>query len=84
MYYRDKGRIRGVNGGRWGGLYAWGILFSDLILTIIKKRIIFKHTASINRLFFLIPSHHLMQDNVTIPRNDHIITILYTYYALKR
>ena len=28
MYYRDKGRMRGVNGGRWGGLYARGIIYS--------------------------------------------------------
>ena len=68
MYYRDKGRIRGVTGGRWGGLYARGILLSSLLSTINKIIIIFKHTASINRLFFLIQRHHLMQDNVAIPK----------------
>ena len=68
MYYRDKGRIGGVNGGRWGGLSARGILLSDLRSTIIEKIIIIKHTTSINRLFFSIPNHHLIQDNVTVPQ----------------
>ena len=84
MYYRDKGRIRGVNGGRWGGLYARGILLSDLFSTLNKIIINFEHTASINRVFFLIPSYHLMQDNVAIPRNNHIITQFFIYYALKK